>query len=196
MHFLLLLVSTNLFVITLNCVPLNSVDQNLFLPDTIASDTSADLPVNSNTFVDANFYSPSIFNDAAEFSSNSDSTFASSLPESLIASSNVDDSDINNSLLQSPDMGKSHSDSTDPYVLSDLMVVGSDIGLEDSQNWLLEPSSFTLAQNPQAPSANQVSSTEISVCCGHGESLQYYCQKCEFDNIRSRMISPCVFFFF
>ena len=175
MHFPLFLVPIALFAATADCLPLDSSDQELFLPDLTGPDSSGDLTAGSNILADANSYP--LTSNNAEFL-NSD-LFAPSSSEGLIASSNIGGSDPD-PLHQIPDDEANlfNSDLTAANTFSD-STVGSDI-LGNSQNWL-EPS-LTLAA-----SANEGSTNEISVCCGHGESLYYYCTQCEFADV-----FPCI----
>lgn len=173
MHFLLVLVSAASFATIVNCLPLDSADEELFLPDLIGSGSFGELTADFNILADANSYTLSS-NDADI--PNLD-LLTPSFSEGLTASSNVGDSDFN-SLLQIPDEQTNlfNLDSTTSNTFSDSMV-GSNV-LENSQNWL-EPS-FTLAQ---------VSASDMYVCCGHGESIQYYCQMCKFVNVLQRIAS-------
>lgn len=170
MHFPLFLVSTTLFVAIADCLPLDSSDQELFTSDLTGPGSSGDLTAGSNILANANSYP--LASNNAEFPSSD--LFALSSSEGLIASSNIGSSDFN-SLYQIPDDA-----STTANAIGD-SVVGSD-ALGDPQNWL-EPS-LTLAT-----SVNEVSTNEITVCCGHGESLYYYCTACEFVDVFPRDIS-------
>lgn len=181
MHFPLFLVSAALFAATVDCLPLDSSDQEMFLPGLIGPDSSSDLTASSDILADVNSY-PLISNDA-DFS-NSD-LFAPSSSDGSIASSPIGGSAFN-SLQQIPndEVNLFNSDPTAPDAFRD-STVGSDV-LGDPQNWL-EPS-FTQAGNPSAPSANEVSTDELTLCCGHGESLVYYCTNCEFADVLPRII--------
>ena len=182
MHFPLFTVLAALFATIVNCLPLDSADQELFLPDLISSGSFSELTADSNILADVNSYTLN----SNDVDIPKLDLLDPSSSEGLIASSNVGDSDFN-PLLRNPDDEANffNLDSTASNTFSDSMV-GSDV-LEDSQNWL-EPS-LTLAGNPQAPSANQVSVDDITVCCGHGESLQYYCETCKFVNVLPRITS-------
>lgn len=175
MQFHFSFVSAALFIVIVDCIPLDSTDQELFPSDLIRPASFSDSTTDPEILADVNSY-PLI-------STNSNS-FGPSLSEGLIASAsaNVDDSNFN-SLLQIPgddetNLLNSNSNSIDPTVFGDSMTTGSD-GFENPPDWM-KPS-FTLADNSQVPSpVTKAPPGEINVCCGHGDSLEYYCQACEF----------------
>ena len=182
-HFFLVLAAF-LFTAIVDGVPLDSsTDQELFLSDLISpgsfgSDSTTDDPtiladVDSYPLIsstNSNLFAPSSLSEGSE---------------GLIASTNanVEDSDFYNFPLQiPPDDGTTnlfHSDSTidNTNVFGDSTMTGSD-GFENPPDWL-KPS-FTLADNSQVSAVQKAPPGEMNVCCGHGYSLEYYCQGCKF----------------